>query len=205
MTLQSAVALGFEGTKVSYGGSSSLVQLLGVHRDDLGAANIASTVTGTAGGETLTGDGGNNRFDGKGGGDTLIGNGGYDSYTLQRGYGQEAVANGGPSSTGPQGELDFVAGVADNQLWLSQSAGDLLVPVMGSHDQVTVRNWFTSGTAQLQAITTADTMRLDSSVAALVSAMASVTGINPTFDATVATQAPADTTLQNAIAAAWHH
>jgi Ca2+-binding RTX toxin-like protein len=204
MVLQSAVALGFEGTEVSYGGSSS-VQLLGVHQGDLTAANIASTVAGTANGETLTGDAGNNRFDGKGGGDTLIGNGGYDSYVVQPGCGQTAVVNGGGGSTGPQGELDIGASVADTQLWFSQTGNDLRVQLMGGHDQATVQSWFASSTAQLQAITTADTMRLDSGVAALVSAMAGFTAANPGFDPTLATQAPADPTLQAAIAAAWHH
>jgi hemolysin type calcium binding protein len=114
------------------------------------------------------------------------------------------VVNGGAGSAGPAGELDIGAGVADTQLWLTQAGNDLVVQIMGGHDQATVRNWFANSTAQLQAIATADPLRIDAGVAALVSAMASFTGANPGFDPTTATQAPADATLQAAIAAAWH-
>jgi hypothetical protein len=59
--------------------------------------------------------------------------------------------------------------------------------------------------SQLQQITTADGSRVDSQLSQLVQAMATYGAANPGFDPTLATQAPNDPTLQNTLAAAWHH
>ena len=57
---------------------------------------------------------------------------------------------------------------------------------------------------QLQEIT-AGGLKLDTQVSQLVQAMATYAATHSGFDPTAVAQAPADPTLQNAIAAAWHH
>jgi hypothetical protein len=77
---------------------------------------------------------------------------------------------------------------------------------MGTHDQATIANWFgTSTDAQLAHIITSDGSELDNQIGQLVQAMATYSSNNSGFDPTVTTQAPNDSALQAAIAAAWHH
>jgi hypothetical protein len=83
------------------------------------------------------------------------------------------------------------------------SAADM--PLMGTESHVTVSGWFASLTSQIQEITTADGVKLDGQVAQLVEAMATYAADNRGFDRTAVAHAPNDPTLQNAIAAAWHH
>jgi hypothetical protein len=154
----------------------------------------------------LSGSTGNNVIRGGAGNDSITGAGGTDNYLFGRGDGQDTVVNGIASNTGPTGELDFDTGVAKDQVWLLQSGNDLVVEIMGSSDRVTISGWYTSNKNQVQAIKTTDgAWVLDSGVASLVSAMGTYSSSHPGFDPTTVSQAPADTTLQNAITAAWHN
>ena len=81
----------------------------------------------------LTGGPSDNRFDVSGwlGLATLTGGGGNDTYVFNRGDGQDQIVNGATSQA-PRGELDFGAGINDQQLWFQQNANDLTIEVMGS-------------------------------------------------------------------------
>jgi hypothetical protein len=71
---------------------------------------------------------------------------------------------------------------------------------------VTLDGWFGSNaSAKVSEIQTSDGMQLDSQLSSLVSAMATFVSNNPGFDPVTATQMPTDSTLQSAVAAAWHH
>ena len=74
---------------------------------------------------------------------------------------------------------------------------------MGSHDKITVADWFNAGASQLQDIKTADGSHIGSNLAQLVQAMANYSADHPGFDATATAQAPNDPSLQNTIAASW--
>lgn len=76
--------------------------------------------------------------------------------------------------------------------------------LMGSQDRVTISGWYANSYSQLSAIKAADGQQVDSGLSQLVQAMATYSAQNPGFDPTAASQAPNDTTLQNAIAAAWN-
>jgi hypothetical protein len=81
-----------------------------------------------------------------------------------------------------------------------------LQQVLG-YELVTVAagNWFGSNpAASLAEITAGNGLRLDSSVLQLVQAMATYSANNPGFDPATVTQAPTDSSLQTAIAGAWH-
>jgi hypothetical protein len=160
--------------------------------------SVASyVVNGSAGSNTLSG------------GTTaavLNGDGGYDTYQIGRGSGQDRIVNGTGSGMAAQGELDVGVGVSTSQLWLLRSGNDLVVDIMGTHDQATIANWFgTSADAQLAHITTSDGSMLDNQICQLVQAMATYSANNSGFDPTLATQASNDAALQGAISAAWHH
>jgi len=164
-------------------------------------------LTGSVFNDTLTGDVGNNRLDGDGGVDTLTGNGGYDSYIFKSGYGQSNIANSSIGGTAASGELDFGPGITAQKLWFVQSGQDLVVDVLGTTDQVTIKDWFgANASAKLSEIKTSDGMEIDSSVNQLVSAMATFQANNSGYNPTASgTQMPPDSALQSSLASAWHH
>jgi hypothetical protein len=74
---------------------------------------------------------------------------------------------------------------------------------MGTNSAVTLAGWFASTANQLSEIT-AGGLKLDSQVAQLVQAMATYSADNSAFNPVTATEAPNNSALQSAIAAAWH-
>src|SRR5262249_47679442 len=120
------------------------------------------------------------------------------------GSGQDRIVNG-TGSGGANGELDTGTRIARDQLWLRQSGHALLVMLVGPTDGAIISNWYAGcSSAQLPKVVTSAGNVLDSQLSQLVQAMATYSSNNPGFDPTVATQAPNDSTLQAAIAAAWH-
>jgi Ca2+-binding RTX toxin-like protein len=152
----------------------------------------------------------------------MVGNN-YGSNIFQFGGGAE-VANGGttkniyqvstssgdatinlPTLAGSKNELDFVGGIADGQLWFLQSGEDLRIDLLGTQTAVSIKDWFSGGSNQLQEIT-AGGLKIDSQVSQLVQAMATYSASNPGFDPTAASvhTLPNDANLQSSLAAAWH-
>jgi len=146
------------------------------------------------------------------GNDTLVGNGGNDIYKFGRGNGQDQIINGTAANTGSSGELDFGAGIASNQLWFMRTSGgvasstgsDLQIDVMGANDHVTVADWYSDPYAPLSEIVTPSGLKVDSGLAQLVQAMAVYSANNPGFNPTTVSQVPNDSSLQTALASAWH-
>ncbi len=161
-------------------------------------------IFGLAGADTLQGNAGDDVLNGGAGNDTLTGGAGYDTYVFSRGDGQDTIVNGAAGNPGASGELVFSPDIAKNQLWFKQVGNDLVVTVMGSTDKATISGWYSSSTATLQDIKVTGGWELDSGLTQLVQAMATYSTNNPAFNPTSASQAPANSTLQNAIAAAWH-
>ncbi|MFA5952451.1 MAG: calcium-binding protein [Hyphomicrobium sp.] len=174
---------------------------------------------GGAGNDTLDGGTGADTLDGGAGDDRLIGGGGADIYIVGIGSGQDNVANGYASENSVAGELLLGNGIAETSLWLdrvtrsgaiSSTGEDLRVSILGSSDQVTIADWFTSDAsyAQLSEIELADSglVLTNSDVASLVQAMALYSSGHAGFDPATSglRQAPDDPVLRSAIAAAWH-
>ncbi len=107
------------------------------------------------------------------------------------------------SGSGASSELNFGPGISDNDLWFVRSGNNLQIDLMGTRSQITVNNWFTSSSSQINEIT-AGGMTLDTKVGQLVQAMATYSSSNPGFDPTAISQAPNDPNLQGAISDAWH-
>jgi hypothetical protein len=136
---------------------------------------------------------------------TLAGGTGYNGYEFEdAGFGNDTINNGGGTSA--HGEIDFDdSGITDEKLWFKQVGSDLTVQKLGSSNKITIAGWYTSGQAGNQVESFhADGLTLDTQVAQLVNAMATYQTGHSSFNPNTATSMPTDTTLQNAITAAWH-
>jgi len=172
-------------------------------RSDIISALPSKAVTGLSDySDALYGFSGPELFDGLGGGDTVSGGGGDDTYVFKPGYGELKIDNTGGSD--PHGKLQLGSDFTDQDLWFLQSGNDLVVQTIGGSDAITVADWFSSNDAKLSAVSIDGGEQVDSGLNSLISAMATFASANPAFDPAAATSMPTDTTLQTAIAAAWH-
>ncbi len=138
----------------------------------------------------LVGNRGDNTITGGKGNDLLMGAAGNDTYAFAKGDGQDVIYD----HDATKGNLDTLSFTDAKQtnLWLSKSGDDLKISVLGSKDQVTVKDWYVGGDSgsdnHIERIKTADGKTLyDSDVDKLVQAMAS-------FSAPAATQTSWPTT-----------
>jgi len=160
-------------------------------------------LTGSGGDDLLIGGTGHDVLAGGAGNDILVSGSGDDVFRFATGGGHDVIINGIASNTAASGELQLGAGITADHLWFVQSGSDLEIEVMGTHDTITVADWFDSTAYQLRDIT-AGGLKLDAQVTQLVQAMASYAAGHPGFDPTSVAQAPNDAALHAAIAAAWH-
>lgn len=161
---------------------------------------------------TLLGGSGQTTLLARGTGDTLIAGtgvtimtdvGAAGHYEYDAGAGQAMIINGSSGQAAASNELDFGSGITDERLWFRRTGNNLQIDLLGGTSEVIVRDWFAATGNQLAEIT-AGGLKLDSSVAQLVQAMAVYSATHPDFNPTSVAQAPNDPALQSAIAAAWH-
>jgi hypothetical protein len=109
------------------------------------------------------------------------------------------------TAAGSKNELDFLAGITDENLWFKQSGNDLEIDVLGTNTSVMVNGWFSGHSGALQEIT-AGGLKIDNQISQLVQAMASYSANNPGFNPTSSAihTLPGDSGLQSTLAAAWH-
>ena len=159
-------------------------------------------INGGNGHDWLVGGSGNDTFVVGTGKDTINGGSGYNTYQFGSSFGQDLINNG--AGTVAKGEVDFSTGITDEKLWFQQSGSDLLVTQLGTNDQIDVSGWFDGLLGNQVQTFNAGGLKLDSQIAQLVTAMATYSTGNSSFNPTTASSMPADTTLQGVIAAAWH-
>ncbi len=161
------------------------------------------SLTGSAGDDLLIGSTGHDVLAGGAGNDILVSGSGDDVFRFAIGGGHDVIINGLASNTAASGELQLGTGITADNLWFVQSGSDLEIEVMGTHNTITVADWFDSTAYQLRDIT-AGGLKLDAHVTQLVQAMATYSAAHPGFDPTAVAQAPNDAALHAAIAASWH-
>jgi hypothetical protein len=191
-------------TLISDGGADILIA--GTGANTLTSTGYGNTLIGGAGTATLIDSGASNTLV-AGSGSTIMINqsaqqGATEYFDYSKGAGS-AIIKIESGSPGTSNELDFGSGITDESLWFVRSGNDLRIDILGTNEQITVSNWFSSPSNQLSEIT-AGGMKLDSQVAQLVQAMATYTSNNSGFNPATATQMPNDPTLQNAIGRSWH-
>jgi Ca2+-binding RTX toxin-like protein len=159
------------------------------------------SLSGTSGDNIIFGGAGNDTLDGKAGNDTLIGGTGNDTYILGAGYGNDTIREN-DATAGNTDTAQFLAGIANNQIWLQHVGNNLEVSVIGTPDKLTVENWYTSSAYQVEQFKTADgKLLLNTQVETLVQAMAAFAP--PTAGQTTLPQNYQDA-LAPVIAANWH-
>ncbi len=189
---------GTEGSDDLYSPDSGDSTLNGLGGDDYLYGNAGNdTLNGGAGDDTLEDqDGGDDTFIGGTGNDTLEdGCGGNDTYIFNAGDGQDSIYD-------YLGDDKLVFnGINPNELWFSQSGGDLFIDHIGSDDQIAIQDWYNYASNQIETIQTSDEVLLSSSVNQLVQAMAAISTGEPGNIDDLTTQQQDD--LSSAIAAAW--
>jgi hypothetical protein len=145
---------------------------------------------------------GTNLFELGAGSEMASGGSGANFFQVSRDTGQAAINLS--SATGSQNEIDFTGSITDQNLWFQQSGNNLQIDLLGTNTTATIDNWFSGSSSQLQEIT-AGGVKIDSQISQLVQAMATYSANNPGFDpASSGSTVPTDTSLQTAVAAAWH-
>ena len=124
----------------------------------------------------LVGNRGDNIITGGRGNDTLAGQAGNDTYVFNRGDGRDTVAD--QDSTKDNTDTLQFKDVNQTNLWFRHVGNDLQIDVMGTQDQVLVKDWYLGGISgtdnHIERIKTAEGFTLyDTDVDKLVQAMAS--------------------------------
>ena len=132
---------------------------------------------------------------------TTINGGGTEIYHFASAFGLDVINNGSGSTA--NGKISFDGTETNQKLWFIKSGNDLLIDLLGTNDQVKVAGWYVSAGKQVASITAGGKI-LDTQVAQLVNAMATYQTGHSSFNPTATSTMPTDTTLQNAITAAWH-
>ena len=113
-----------------------------------GAGNDA--LLGGDGNDTLDAQSGNDMLNGGAGTDILIGGDDSDTYLLDINSGADEIRNFDPNGT----DIDVVGyqgGISHEQLWFQRSGDDLVVYVVGTSVQTTIKNWYLVTTASERA------------------------------------------------------
>jgi Ca2+-binding RTX toxin-like protein len=148
----------------------------------LGANLERLTLTGTAAidgtgnslSNVLTGNSAANVLTGGVGNDTLAGGLGNDTYRINRGEGQDTIAEN-DGTGGNSDVLLYGATINPLDVVLSRQVNDLRLAIHGSTDAVTIQNWYSAPTtAQVETIQAGNGQTLQSTqVDQLIQAMAS--------------------------------
>ena len=131
------------------------------HVVSIGASDANYTVT-DAHGSAVVGNSQNNVLIGSSGVDELYGGAGNDTitgsylnntYIFNRGDGQDTLTNQShPYYSGYTDVLKFGTGIAAADVTTLRSGENLVFKLNGSTDQITVNNWFPSGSYQIEEI-----------------------------------------------------
>lgn len=154
------------------GGAGDDVLDGGADADSIVGGEGSDFLQGGAGNDTLGGDGGNDLLLGDAGDDLLQGGLGNDRYLFDRGWGRDRLVDA-DAGAGNQDRIDFGAGIAPEQIWLTRSGNDLAIQVLGSTDRLSIENWFAGDAYHVETFRTASGRTLsDDGADILVSTMA---------------------------------
>ncbi len=142
----------------------------GSDNDYVAGGNGDDFVAGGAGNDNVYGDAGNDVLDGGTGNDNLSGGAGNDTYLFGYGGGQDSISNYDADASSV--DIARFDGNGLQDLLFSRLGNDLLVARVGSADQVSVYNWYSNQSYQLDQIEIGADIITNSQINQLVSAMA---------------------------------
>ena len=166
------------------------------------AGNGTDALVGNGGNDLLIGGTGKDTLDSGAGNNIMVG-GANATYLYHTGDGSDVIVNGTASEAIATGTLDFGLALSADNFWFVKSGSDLQIDILGTHEQVTIADWFAGGSHQLQEIK-AGGVEIDANVQQLVQAMAVYSAAHPGFDPTATSQMPSDAHLQTVVAGSWH-
>ena len=141
--------------------------------DTLNGEDDNDRISGGTGKDVMFGGAGNDTLAGGAAIDWLEGGTGNDTYQFERGDGPDDIYDE-DSTANNQDVIQFGTGIAADQLWFRQlNTVDLAIGIIGTTDQVTVKNWFSGSQYHTELIRSGDGKTLvDADVQKLVDAMA---------------------------------
>jgi hypothetical protein len=148
--------------------------------DTITANALGGTLIGGTGNDTFNGGIGNDTLIGGGGSNTMIGGGGTDTYKVSTNDVLDTITNGVSTSNTAAGQVDF-SNSTDQNLWFVHSGNNLVVDVLGTTQQVVLQNWYSNTYAQTSEIEDSNSLKLDTALNSLVTAMATFQTNNATF------------------------
>jgi Ca2+-binding RTX toxin-like protein len=167
------------------------------YNDTLTGTASANIILGGDGNDTISAGAGADTIDGGIGANSLDGGEGDDTYILERTYGASEITD--HDTNGNSDTLQVGDDIAPDQMWFRQSGNDLLIDVIGTGAQMTIKNWYLGSDYQVEEIKTASNDTLDhTAVQNLVSAMSSLT-----LPGTTTLSPEYHTELDSVIAANW--
>ncbi len=190
--------LGGAGDDLLSGGSGH-DRLEGADGDDrLDGGSGDDLLFGGVGDDRLIGGSGADRLVGGPGRDLLQGGAGSDQYLFAWGDEQDTIIE----SAGNMDRLTFSSDIEPLDLMLSRSADDLRIALYGSHDQVTISDWYGGAGNQLEAISAGNGWQLvNNQVDQLIQAMAAFSQQSGLSWEDAIAQRPED--VQAVLAASW--
>ncbi|WP_190539592.1 calcium-binding protein [Pseudomonas typographi] len=135
------------------------------------ASTDSVTLLGSSSDDLLIAGQGDDYLYGGAGNDYLVGGDGNDVYTFGAGYGQDTIDN--HSNTPDAFDVLSIDESDVTKLWFSQSQDDLVITLLGSDDQMTIKHWYSDPSSQLGLIATSGNQFYAGQVDNLVNAMAS--------------------------------
>lgn len=177
-------------------------RLVGNGGDDLMMAQVGGYIWG------LT-------FEGGQGNDTMIGSYARDLYKFNVGDGHDTITDDAaayhpnatawfdahPDDPDYQDTIEFGAGISEEQLWFRQAGNDLEISVIGTADQITVKDWYLDNYHRIEIMKLNDGKQLlDENVQNLVQAMA---GFSPPAAGQTTLPTGYQSSLNPVIAANW--
>ncbi|MES3093362.1 putative Ig domain-containing protein [Sphingomonas aerolata] len=143
---------GDDGNDVLFGEAGVDTIRGGAGDDRLVGGGESDTLFGDAGNDLLDAGDAGDLLDGGTGNDIMVGGNGGDVYRFARDGGQDVIYNYDDDSA--RDAVDFfydaanlAASIQNTDLWFTKSGKDLLVKVLGTTSQVTIKDWFTTATA----------------------------------------------------------
>jgi Ca2+-binding RTX toxin-like protein len=163
------------GALVPVGYTSPIYSDLPEERDFAAVSDDASTdsitVRGSSSDDLLIAGKGDDYLSGGAGNDYLVGGDGNDVYAFQAGYGQDIIDN--YSNTPDALDVLSIDESDVTKLWFHQSQDNLVITLLGSDDQMTIKHWYSDPSSQLGLITADRHQFYAGQVDNLVNAMAS--------------------------------